>query len=99
MSAPADYPPFSSSHPEAPDMTATLARPTVAPVRSAVRRTGPSLPTLVGREARKSLSTRSGKALAAAAVVLAPAATALVSAASTEPLPSVDGPIAVMGLL
>jgi ABC-2 type transport system permease protein len=101
MSQPADYPPFSNSSAasEEPDMTATIARPTTAPVRPAVRRTGSSLPSLVGIEIRKSLSTRSGKALAAAAIVLAPAATAIVAAASSEPLPSVDGPIAVMGLL
>jgi ABC-2 type transport system permease protein len=101
MSTPADYPPFSttSASSEEPDMTATIARPTIAPVRPPVRRTGPSLPGLVGIEIRKSLSTRSGKALAAAAVVLGPGAIAVIAAASTEPLPSVDGPIAVMGLL
>jgi ABC-2 type transport system permease protein len=40
---------------------------TVAPARSAhvaVRATAPSLPTLVGIEIRKTLSTRSGKAVA-----------------------------------
>ena len=99
MTEPADYPPFTASSSEETDMTATITRPTTAPVRPAVRRTGPSLPSLVGIEIRKSLSTRSGKALGAAAIVLAPAATAVVAAASSEPLPSVDGPIAVMGLL
>jgi ABC-2 type transport system permease protein len=100
MTEPADYPPFtSSSASEETDMTATIARPTATPVRPAVRRTGASLPSLVSIEIRKSLSTRSGKALGAAAIVLAPAATAVVAAASSEPLPSVDGPIAVMGLL
>jgi hypothetical protein len=97
VTEPADYPPFTASSEET-EMTATIARPTTAPVRPAVRRTGPFLPSLVGIEIRKSLSTRSGKALGAAAIVLAPAATAVV-AASSEPLPSVDGPIAVMGLL
>lgn len=97
MSSPADHPPFATS--EETDMTATATPTTIVPVRPVVRRTGPSLPSLVGIEIRKSLSTRSGKALAAAAIVLAPAATAVVAGASTEPLPSVDGPIAVMGLL
>jgi hypothetical protein len=99
MSEPADYPPFASAASEETDMTATITRPAIAPVRPTVRRTGPSLPTLVGIETRKSLSTRSGKALAAGAIVLGPAATVVIAAASTEPLPSVDGPIAVMGLL
>jgi len=85
-------------------MTTTIARPTTgrpttAPVRPTVRRTGPSLSGLVGIEVRKSLSTRSGKALATGAIVLGPAAIGVIAAASTEPLPSVDGPIAVMGLL
>ena len=50
--------------------TAVIDRPTV-------RRTGPSLPTMVGLEIRKSLAARSGKSLAAASVVLAPAAMAI----------------------
>jgi ABC-2 type transport system permease protein len=99
MTEPADYPPFTPAASEETDMTATIARPTTTAVGPVVRRTGPSLPALVGLEIRKSLSTRSGKALGAAAIVLAPAATAVVAAASSEPLPSVDGPIAVMGLL
>jgi ABC-2 type transport system permease protein len=64
-----------------------------------VRGTAPSLPTLVGLEMRKSLSTRSGKSLAAASVLLAPAAAAVASAASTEPLDSVTGPIGALGML
>ncbi|MGY1803071.1 hypothetical protein ACI78T_07305 [Blastococcus sp. SYSU D00922] len=64
-----------------------------------VRRTAPSLPLLVGLEVRKSLSTRSGKALAAAAVLLAPAGALLASAQSSETLGSITGPLAVMGLL
>ncbi|MGY1601848.1 hypothetical protein [Geodermatophilus sp. SYSU D00815] len=84
-------------------MTATLERRAAAvapaPARPPVRRTGPSLPKLVGIEMHKSLSTRSGKALAVAATVLGPAAVTLVAAASSEELGSVTGPIAVMGLL
>lgn len=90
----------SASAQEAPAMTATITRSTAAPAaRPTVRRTGPSLPTMVGLEVRKSLSTRSGKALAAASVLLAPAAAAVAAASSTEPLGSISGPIAIMGLL
>jgi len=102
MTTPADYPPFTtSSAQEAPEMTATIARPQSTPVavRPTARRTGPSLPALVGLEVRKSLSTRSGKSLAAASVLLAPAAMAVAAAASTEPIGSATGPIAVMGTL
>lgn len=70
----------------------TAARPAVRP--------GPASPaTLVALEVRTSLSTRSGKALAAAAALFAPAATAVVSAASQEELGSVTGPLGVMGML
>ncbi|SDF95082.1 ABC-2 family transporter protein [Blastococcus aurantiacus] len=54
-------------------MTTTLtssAPPLGATVE--VRRTGPSLPSLVGLEVRKSLSSRSGIAIAASAVVMGP---------------------------
>lgn len=81
-------------------MTATLSRPTSATVAGpTARRTGPSLPALVGIEMKKSLSTRSGKALAAASVLLAPAAIAVIASASTEPIGGADGPLTVMGLL
>jgi ABC-2 type transport system permease protein len=81
-------------------MTETLTRSaSAAPAHPAARPSGASLPALVGLEVRKSLSTRSGKALAAASVGLAPAAAAVAAASSTEPLGSIAGPIAVMGLL
>jgi hypothetical protein len=64
----------------------------------AARRSGPSLPTLVGLEARKSLSTRSGLALAGAGILLAPAATVLASTTS-DPVHSATGPLAIVGLL
>jgi len=75
-------------------MTAVLV-----PARVPVRTSGPSLPTQVGLEIRKSLSTRSGLALAGAAVVLPPAGTLLAATTSSEPLGSVVGPLAVIGLL
>jgi hypothetical protein len=75
--------------------TAVLSpsRPVVA------RRTGPFLPTQVRQEIRKSLSTRSGVALAGAAVLISPAAMAIAAGASSEPLDSVTGPIVVTGML
>jgi ABC-2 type transport system permease protein len=75
--------------------TAVLSpsRPVVA------RRTSASLPTQVGLEIRKSLSTRSGLALAGAAVLIAPAAMAIAAGASSEPLTSVVGPLVVTGML
>lgn len=64
-----------------------------------VRRTAPSLPLLIGVEVRKSLSTRSGKALVAAAVLLAPIGALLASAGSSDALDSAAEPLAVLGLL
>jgi ABC-2 type transport system permease protein len=81
-------------------MTTTMTAPvTTVPVRPTARRTGPSFPTLASIEARKSLTTRSGKSLAVAAVLLAPAATAVITTLSDERLDSPIGPLAVMGML
>jgi hypothetical protein len=76
-------------------MNAAVLAPT-RPVAS--RRTGPSLPRLVQLEIRKSLSTRSGLALAAAGVLLAPAVSAI-AATTTAPLHRAVGAIAFMGML
>jgi ABC-2 type transport system permease protein len=78
-------------------MTAAVSSPVHA--RPAVRRTGPSLPSAVGLEVRKSLSTRSGKALVGSAALLAPAAIAIASGTASEPLDNVLGPLVVTGLL
>jgi ABC-2 type transport system permease protein len=78
-------------------MTAAVATP--VHVRPAARRTGPSLTTAVGLEVRKSLSTRSGLAVVAAAALLGPAAIAIASAAASEHLDNVLGPLVVTGLL
>lgn len=77
----------------------TTAVATSAPVRPTARRTGPSLPTAVGLEVRKSLSTRSGKALVGSALLLAPAAVLIASTTASEPLDNVLGPLVVTGLL
>jgi ABC-2 type transport system permease protein len=83
------------THQEGTAMTATM---TAAPTRPEVRRTRPSLPTLVGLEMRKSLSTRSGRSVALAAVLLAPAAMA-VAGLSGDALGSAAGPVGAVGLL
>src|SRR3954469_15446154 len=78
-------------------MTATVATPVHA--RPIGRRTGPSLPKAVGLEVRKSLSTRSGLAVAVAATLLGPAAIGIAAGASSEHLDNVLGPLVVTGLL
>jgi ABC-2 type transport system permease protein len=66
--------------------------------RPAVRRTRASGVSLVALEIRKSLSTRSGKAVALAAAALAPAATAMLSFSGDE-LDAVRGPIGALGMV
>ena len=63
-----------------------------------VRRTGPSLPVLTGIEIRKAISAPSGRSLAAASMLLAPAATAVVAATPDE-IGSATGPTGVVGML
>jgi hypothetical protein len=64
-----------------------------------VRRSSASFATQSWLEARKSLSTRSGLAVAGAAVLIAPAAMAVAAGAAREPLASVTGPVVVTGML
>ena len=78
-------------------MTAVLASPVSA--RPTARRTGPSLPSAVWLEVRKSLSTRSGLAVAVAALLIGPAAMALAAGTASEDLDDVLGPLVVTGLL
>jgi hypothetical protein len=78
--------------------TAMTTTTTAAPTRPEVRRTRPPLPTLVGLEVRKSLSTRSGRSVALAAVLLAPAAMA-VAGLSGDAIGSAAGPVGAVGLL
>src|SRR4051794_41795824 len=77
-------------------MTAAVAAS--VPVRPVVREAGPSLPALVGLEIRKSLSTRSGLALAGVSLLLAPAAMTLAGAAG-ENFGGIARPLAVGGML
>jgi hypothetical protein len=78
-------------------MTTAVASPVA--VRPTARRTGPSLPSAIWLEVRKSLSTRSGKAVVVAAALLGPAAITLAAAMSSEHLDNVLGPLVVTGLL
>jgi ABC-2 type transport system permease protein len=88
-----------SRNPSIPEEdSAMTATQNTAATRPAVRRTRPSLPTLVGLEVRKSLSTRSGRSVAFAAVLLAPAAMAA-AALSGDAIGSAAGPIGAVGLL
>ena len=66
--------------------------------RPTVRSSAPSAASLVGLEIRKSLSTRSGKAVALAGAATAPVVT-LGLAFSGEALDAVRGPIGAMGLV
>ena len=77
-------------------MTATVS---LLPAAGTTRPSAPSLPLLTAIEMRKSFSTRSGKAVALGAMLIAPAAVAIIAAASGEPLVAALGPIAVMGML
>ncbi|WP_138731499.1 hypothetical protein [Modestobacter excelsi] len=66
--------------------------------RPVARSIGVSAVPLVGLEIRKSLSTRSGKAVALAAAALAPAATAMLSSSGDE-LDAAKGPIGALGMV
>ena len=77
-------------------MTAAVLSPS-RPVLA--RRSTASLPTQIGLEVRKSLSTRSGVAVVGAAALLAPAAMALAVASSAEPLSRPTGSVVVTGML
>jgi ABC-2 type transport system permease protein len=77
-------------------MTASVVSPS-RPVPT--RPSGPSLPTQVGLEVRKSLSTRSGLALAGSALLIASAAMGIAAAAASKPLDDVTGPLVVTGML
>jgi hypothetical protein len=66
--------------------------------RPAVRSTGPSAVSQVGLEIRKTLSTRSGKAMALASAAAAPTA-AILLGFTGEPLDAVAMPIGALGMV
>jgi ABC-2 type transport system permease protein len=84
-------------------MTTLTASPsasaTASSARPAVRTRGASTATLVGLEVRKSLSTRSGKTLALASALLAPATAAVIALTSDDDLGSAAAPIGALGLV
>ena len=77
---------------KAPAMSTTLTSAVVPAAGSTARRTGPSFATLTGLEIRKSLSTRSGKSVAALAVLVGPLGVLLAT------LTSGGGVVAAMAL-
>ncbi len=86
-----------TSHRKAPAMSTTAIA--TAPVAgSMARRTGPSFPVLTGLEIRKSLSTRSGKTVAALGVLVGPLGVMLATLTSGN---GVAAPMAlgIMGML
>ena len=66
-------------------MTATLSH---LPLAGTARPSGPSLGALTGVEIRKSLSTRSGRAVAVAAMLLGPVGMVLGSLVDSGPIPA-----------
>jgi hypothetical protein len=79
-------------------MSTTIA-PAVLPTAGSIAApTGPPFPALAGLEIRKSLSTRSGKAVAVASGLFAPAAVGLLSMSGDE-LDAVSGPVGALGLV
>ena len=76
-------------------MTAT---PTLTPSAGTTRPAGPSLAGLTGIEIRKSLSTRSGRAVAAAAALLAPFAIVVGAVTGDGTLPGATV-LGIMGML
>ena len=73
-------------------MSTTVAPAVLPTAGSTARRTGPSFPALTGLEIRKSLSTRSGKSVAALAVLVGPLGVLLAT------LTSGGGVVAAMAL-
>ncbi|WP_369130964.1 hypothetical protein [Modestobacter roseus] len=76
----------------------TMILDAATPVRPTVRSTRASLPTLVGLEVRKTLTTRSGRMLALAAALAGPAGMGLLEATG-DGYPDVTGPFAVVGVM
>lgn len=84
-------------------MSTTVISPAVVPAagptaRPAARRTGPSFPALTGIEIRKSLSTRSGKSVAALAVLAGPLGVLLATVTSGGGVPAAMA-LGIMGML
>ncbi len=87
----------STSHRKAPAMSTTLA-PVVPAAGTIARRTGPSFSALTGLEIRKSLSTRSGKAVAALAVLVGPLGVLLATVTSGSGVAAAMA-LGIMGML
>jgi len=79
-------------------MSTTFA-PDVIPANSIARRTGPSFPALTALEIRKSLSTRSGKTIAALAVGVGPLGVLIATLTSGAGVVPAAVAIGIMGML
>jgi ABC-2 type transport system permease protein len=79
-------------------MSTTFA-PDVLPASSIARRTGPSFPAMIGLEIRKSLSTRSGKSVAALAVAVGPLGVLIATLTSGGGVVPAAVAIGIMGML
>jgi ABC-2 type transport system permease protein len=79
-------------------MSTTLV-PTLPAAASAARRTAPSLPALIALEIRKSLSTRSGKAVAGLAVGVGPLGVLIATLTSGDGVVPAAVAIGIMGML
>jgi hypothetical protein len=78
---------------------APAVAPAVVPVAgSTARRTGPSFPALTGLEIRKSLSTRSGRSVAALAVLVGPLGVLLATVTSGSGVAAAMA-LGIMGML
>ena len=98
MTTTVDHSPSSASQRKASAMSTTLV-PAAAPVTgSLARRTGPSFAALTGLEMRKSLSTRSGRAVAGLAVGVGPLGVLLATTTSGGEVPAVMA-LGIMGML
>jgi ABC-2 type transport system permease protein len=78
-------------------MTTTVLHAPV-PVRTAARRTGPSLPALAVLEIRKSLSTRSGRSVAAIAALIGPAGMVMAGLSGSGTVPAATA-LGLVGML
>jgi len=83
---------------KAPAMSTTVASAVLPAAGSTARRTGPSFPALTGIEIRKSLSTRSGKTVAALAVAIGPLGVLLATMTSGGGVPAAMA-LGIMGML
>ena len=97
MTSTVPHPTSSISQRKAAAMS-TIQAPVISDTRSPARRTGPSFPALTGLEIRKSLSTRSGKSVAALAALVGPLGVLLATVTSGSGVAAPEA-LGIMGML